>query len=155
MDINASESRACVLLETAVKEAQVVRKAARSAIAEASALREKTASAYAREKAECDANIGAITQAVAAFETGFPVPFFQTQTPQVQKFKQSLLDAGCQDMVTFLSGTEASGSFIQFGKTVDSLNQAARFAFYLVTTNCSTPARKVYSCVFEYGRSVR
>jgi len=73
-DIKSSEAE-LVGLKEALKQAQVDRSAAKAAIAEATALREKAAAAYAGEKAEYDANIGAITKAVAALEKGMAGAF--------------------------------------------------------------------------------
>jgi len=117
-DIKSSEAQ-LVGLKEALKQAQVDRSAAKAAIAEATALREKAASAYAGEKAEYDANIGAITKAVAALEKGMAGAFLQTQTAQVLKklaLKQDMLDADRQDLLAFLSGTEGSGYSPQSGQ---------------------------------------
>eukprot|EP00445_Apocalathium_hangoei_P046435 CAMPEP_0204003730 /NCGR_PEP_ID=MMETSP0360-20130528/17886_1 /ASSEMBLY_ACC=CAM_ASM_000342 /TAXON_ID=268821 /ORGANISM="Scrippsiella Hangoei, Strain SHTV-5" /LENGTH=497 /DNA_ID=CAMNT_0050945505 /DNA_START=61 /DNA_END=1550 /DNA_ORIENTATION=- len=90
-----------------LKQAQVDRSSAKAAMAEATALRENEAKAYATSKADYDANIGAITKAVAALEKGATGSFLQTKTAQVLRNlasdgKVDLLDADRQDLVAFL-----------------------------------------------------
>ena len=54
-------------------------------MAEATALRAKEAAAFAAEKEESDANIEAITKAVAASEKGMAGSFLQTSAAQLLK----------------------------------------------------------------------
>merc|ERR1719517_65597 len=68
-DISTAESQKDGLQED-LKQAQVDRSAAKSAMAEATAIREKEAAAFAGEKSEYDTNIAAISKAVAALSKG-------------------------------------------------------------------------------------
>jgi len=91
-----------------LKTAQADRTAAKEAIAEATALRKKEASAFAADKAEYDANIAAISKAVAALERGMAGGFLQTSAAQVLRdlaSKQDMMEADRQELVAFLSGS--------------------------------------------------
>merc|ERR1719150_759566 len=68
-DIKAAEEN---LAQTKIelKQAKADRSAAKGAVAEATAIREKEAAAFAAEKSEADANIAAVNSAVAALEKG-------------------------------------------------------------------------------------
>merc|ERR1719298_79558 len=68
-DIKEGEAKLAQLKED-LKQHQVDRSAAKSAIADATALREKEAAAYAKEAAEAKANIAAVNGAVKALEKG-------------------------------------------------------------------------------------
>merc|ERR1719333_342253 len=96
----------------ALKQAQMERDTAKTNMAEATGIREKEASSYAAEKAEYDANIGAIEGAVAALEKGMSGSFLQTTNAQtVQKLalnSQKLLDEDRNEVLAFLSGQENS-----------------------------------------------
>jgi chromosome segregation ATPase len=74
-DIEEAESQVKQLKED-LKSHQTDRAAAKSAMAEASALREKEAAAFAAEKAELDANIAAVKSATVAIEKGMTGSFF-------------------------------------------------------------------------------
>jgi len=95
-----------------LKQAQMDRSAAKDAMAEATAIREKEAAAYASEKAEYDANIGAISKAVAALEKGMAGSFLQTDAAQALRKmllgKQDMLDVDRQELLSFLSGGSSS-----------------------------------------------
>merc|ERR1712156_573990 len=64
-----------VVLKEELKTAQADRAAAKAAMAEATAIREKEAAAYAAEKAAADKDISAIAKAVTALEKGMAVAF--------------------------------------------------------------------------------
>merc|ERR1712242_411369 len=89
-------------------------KAAEEAMAEATAIREKEAAAYAAEKAAADKDISAIAKAVTALEKGMAGAFLQTDAAQILKglisSKKDLpMDDDRQDLMAFLSegqGTE-------------------------------------------------
>merc|ERR1719387_3423095 len=81
-DIKEGEAKLAGLKED-LKQHQVDRSAAKEAIAEATALREKEAASYATESSELKANIAAITKAVAALEKGMAGAFLQTNTAGV------------------------------------------------------------------------
>ena len=51
---------------------------AKQAMAEATPLRKKEAAAYAKVKADSDANLAALTKAITALESGMAGPFIQT-----------------------------------------------------------------------------
>merc|ERR1719482_2345840 len=81
-EIEAAESEV-KQLKADIKQAQEDRAAAKKAMAEATALREKEAKVFADYKAEADANIGAATKAFKAIEAGMAGSFLQTQAAQV------------------------------------------------------------------------
>merc|ERR1719460_2459378 len=64
-DIEEAEAQVKQLKED-LKQHQTDRAAAKAAMAEATAIREKEAATYAAEKAELDANIAALSKATAA-----------------------------------------------------------------------------------------
>jgi len=124
-EIEASEGK-LTQAKADLTQAQVDRSAAEAAMSEATALREKEAATHAGSKAEHDANIGAITQAVAALEKGATGSFLQTQTAQVLRNlasdgKVDMMDADRQDLVAFLS--EGSEYSPQSGQVTGILKQ--------------------------------
>jgi chromosome segregation ATPase len=125
-DIEQAEAQQ-VQLQEDLKQHQADRTAAKKAVNAATALREKEAAAFASEKAEADANIGAIQSAVVALEKGMAGAFVQTGGAQVLRrlalSKQDLLDADRQELVAFLSGTQGSGYSPQGGEIVGILKQ--------------------------------
>jgi len=72
-------------LKEDLKKAQTDRAAAKAAIAEATAIREKEASEFASLSSELKTNIGAIGKAVAALEKGMGGAFLQTAAASVFK----------------------------------------------------------------------
>merc|ERR1719198_1977645 len=81
-DIEAGESEV-KQLKADLKSHQTDRAAAKAAMAEATNIREKEASAFSDLKAEADANIAACTKATAAIEKGMGGSFLQTTAAQV------------------------------------------------------------------------
>merc|ERR1719223_1724954 len=77
-------------------------------MAEATALREKEAKAFAAEKEEFDTNIAALQKAVAALEKGMAGGFLQTPAAKVLRqlavSSQDMVDMERQELVAFLSG---------------------------------------------------
>merc|ERR1719408_749464 len=69
-------------LEADVKNAKESRAAAKKDIEEATALREKEAKAYAKFKADSEANLGALSKAIPAIEKGM-AGFLQTSAASV------------------------------------------------------------------------
>ena len=65
--------------EEDLKQSQNDRSAAKTAMAEATAVREKEAAAFAATKSESDVNIAALTKATAAVEKGSAGAFLQTR----------------------------------------------------------------------------
>lgn len=88
-------------------QAQTDRTAAEAAVAEATALREKEAAAYASMKAEYVSNIAAIAKAVSALEAGTAGSFLQTGAAQALRRLATgdtdMLDADRQLLLAFLS----------------------------------------------------
>merc|ERR1719446_704543 len=76
-EITGSEAKKASLDEELVSH-KADREAAKSAVAEATALREKEAAAFAAKKAEYGDDIAAIEKAVAALEKGMAGAFVQT-----------------------------------------------------------------------------
>jgi len=123
--IKAAEEQK-VVLEEELKAAQADRVAAKAATAEATAIREKEAAAYAAEKAAADKDISAIVKAVAALEKGMAGAFLQTDAAQVLKDmvsskKDLLMDDDRQDLMAFLSNSQATGYAPQSGQIVGIL----------------------------------
>uniref|UniRef100_A0A7S4SIH2 Uncharacterized protein n=1 Tax=Alexandrium monilatum TaxID=311494 RepID=A0A7S4SIH2_9DINO len=124
-DIEASEGKLTQTKE-GLKQAQVDRSAAKDAMKEATALREKEAAAFAAEKADYEANIGAIKSAVAALEKGMAGSFLQTETAQVLRqivIKASMLETDRQELVSFLSGSAGSSYVPQSGEITGILKE--------------------------------
>merc|ERR1719343_1556430 len=91
-DIEAAEAQK-IQLEGDLEKHRADRTAAKQAIAEATALREKEAATYASMKAEYSANIDAINKAVAALEKGMGGAFLQSQSANsLRSLMQSKMD---------------------------------------------------------------
>jgi len=113
-DIEEGEAQNAQLKED-LKKHQVDRAAAKSAMAEATALREKEAAEFAKEKAELTANIDAMSGAITALMKGMSGTFLQTSAAkQLQRLimdKQDLLtDFDRQSVLSFLSGATGEGT---------------------------------------------
>jgi hypothetical protein len=110
-DIKASEEKLAQSKED-LASAQSDRSAAKTAMAEATALREKEASAFAAEKAEYGANIHAIFEAVAALEKVMAGAFLQTASAQAIRTlalnQQSMMEEDREELLSFLSSKEGS-----------------------------------------------
>merc|ERR1719375_2507164 len=94
--------------EEDLKKAQMDRSAAKAAMAEATAIREKEAAAFATLDSELKTNIAAIGKAVAALEKGAGGSFLQTDAANILRkiveSKQDMLDIDREDLTAFLSG---------------------------------------------------
>jgi len=123
-DIDEAESKKVQLAED-VKQAQIDRDAAKSAIAEATGIREKDAAAFAAEKADSEVNLKAIAAAIVALEKGMSGSFLQsTSAASLRKIvvaSQHLLDADRDDVLAFLS--QKTGYAPQSGEIVGILKQ--------------------------------
>merc|ERR1719323_703266 len=110
-DIDTAENQK-ISMQEALKTAQTDRSAAKTAQEEATAIREKEAAAFAVEKADFDANIGAMTKAITALSKGMAGSFVQTGEAQVLRRlalgKTDMLDADRQELLAFLSASQGS-----------------------------------------------
>merc|ERR1712045_869630 len=92
-----------------------------AAMAEATAIREKEAAAYAAEKAAADKDISAIAKAVAALEKGMAGAFLQTDAAQILKSiasskRDTLMEDDRQELLAFLSNTQGTDYAPQSGQ---------------------------------------
>merc|ERR1719189_2256427 len=111
-------------LKASVKQHQSEKQEAKDAIAEATAIREKEAAAFAKEKTYYDSTITAITKAVAALEKGVGAGFLQTKSARTLRafVKGSDMDETNRQILTsFLSGGE--GYAPQSGQIIGILKQ--------------------------------
>merc|ERR1719343_48856 len=103
------------------------REAAKSSMAEATALREKQAAAYATTKAEYGSNIAALEKAVAALEKGMAGAFLQTAAANtLRNFMQSsdaLENADRQEVMAFLTAGQGSEYAPASGEIIGILKQ--------------------------------
>jgi DNA repair exonuclease SbcCD ATPase subunit len=108
-DIEEAESQVTQLKQD-LKSHQTDRAAAKSAMAEATAIREKEAAAFAAEKSEFDTNIAAVAKATAAIEKGMTGSFLQTVAGQALKklvlAQESMDDYDREQLTSFLSGSQ-------------------------------------------------
>jgi len=107
-DIKEGEAKLAQLKED-LKQHQVDRSAAKQAVADATALREKEAAAYAKEEAEASANIAAVNKAVAALEKGMAGAFLQSRGASILRhlsIKLDLDDDDRQQLTAFLQGSQ-------------------------------------------------
>lgn len=97
-------------LKEDLKKAQTDRAAAKTAIAEATAIREKEAGEFSTLSTDLKTNIAAIGKAVAALEKGAGGAFLQTQAAQVLRNlvenDSKMLDVDRDDVTSFLSNDE-------------------------------------------------
>merc|ERR1712226_1089541 len=94
-------------IEEDLKSHQSDRAAAKTAIAEATAIREKAAKDYGVVKSDADANIAAMTKAIAALEKGMAGFIQTTAASSVKRIvlsRQSMAEVDRQDVLAFLSG---------------------------------------------------
>jgi len=127
-NIEAGVSQLAQLKED-LKKAQVDRAAAKSAIAEATAIREKDAAAYATESGDLKTNLAALKKALAAIAKGTGGAFLQTAAGatlrNVVEENDALSDLDRHDLTSFLSnkaGSTDSGAIVgilkQMGDTM-------------------------------------
>jgi septal ring factor EnvC (AmiA/AmiB activator) len=112
-DIKTSEEQK-VQLEEDLKQHQADRAAAKDAMASSTAIREKESAAFAKEKAEYDANIAAVKSAVKAIGRGMAGGFLQTPSAQVLRqlvaSSQNMVDMDRQEVAAFLEGGAKQGA---------------------------------------------
>jgi len=97
-----------------LKQAQTDRAAAKSAMAEATAIREKEAAAFAGVSTELKTNVAAMTKAVDALEKGAGGAFLQTTAAKVLSklvlSQEDMVDYDRQQLTAFLAGSTDSES---------------------------------------------
>jgi len=100
---------------------------AKSAMAQATALRKKEAATYAKVKADAETNVAALADAIAALEKGVAGAFLQsTAAATVRKFavdSADLPDATREEVLSFLSGGQQQGYVPQSGEIIGILKQ--------------------------------
>jgi hypothetical protein len=111
-------------LDSSIKKHRAERSAAKAAMAEAEALRNKESVSFDAEKAEASSNIEATGKAVTAIEKGMAGSFLQTG--YAQKLRQLMLtrdelDADRQDVMAFLAGGQGEGYAPNSGEIVGIL----------------------------------
>jgi chromosome segregation ATPase len=110
-DIEKSEAKLAQTKED-LTQAQNDRAAAKTAMAEATSIREKEASAFASTKAELDADISSVKGAVTSLEKGMVGAFLQTGGADILRklvlSKQDMLEEDRQQVLAFISGKQGS-----------------------------------------------
>jgi len=115
-----------VQLEAELKIHQTDRAAAKTSIAEATALREKEAAAFQAEKQVTTADIKQVDAAVFAISRGMAGGFLQTKGAQILRKLASTLDmvdGDRQTLMAFLSGTQVSDYAPNSGEIVGILKE--------------------------------
>jgi hypothetical protein len=108
-EIEAAEAK-LVQLKEGSKKAQAGRTAAKAEMAEATAVREKEAAAFASQKAEDDSNLAAAKKAIAAIEKGVFSGFLQTRAAKTLRSLVSneiphVMEDDRETLASFLSST--------------------------------------------------
>merc|ERR1719491_2928172 len=97
-------------LKADLKSHQADRRAAKDAMSEATALREKEKATFDKNNADLNANLAAARKATAAIEKGMGSSFLQTAAADVLRkvviSRESMLDADRQEVLAFLSGQQ-------------------------------------------------
>jgi peptidoglycan hydrolase CwlO-like protein len=113
-------------LETDVKNHKADREAAKTAIAEATALREKEAAAFAKASGDLKTNIAALEKAIPAIEKGMGSGFLQTTSASVVKqlsIDMDMSNVDRQMLASFLGSKNgyapASGEITGILKTME------------------------------------
>jgi len=96
------------------------REEAKSAIAKATAIRDKEAKTYGDFKTETETNVAAINKAVKSLESGMAGSFLQTPSAQTLKsfvqMKAKISDVDRDDVMAFLAGSSQEGYAPQSGE---------------------------------------
>jgi len=107
-DIKEAEAKNAQLKED-LKQHQVDRSAAKTAVADATTLREKEAGEYAKESSELSANLASVNGAVTALEKGMAGGFLQTHGAstllKLVSQKQDMEEDDRQALKAFLQGS--------------------------------------------------
>jgi len=113
-------------LETDVKNHKADREAAKGAIAEATALREKEATEFAKISGDLKTNIAALAKAIPAIEKGMGSGFLQTSSASVVRqlsINMDMSNVDRQMLASFLSSktgyAPASGEIVGILKTME------------------------------------
>jgi len=118
-DLQAAKERKAQT-EQDLKDHQESRTEAESAMATATKLREKDAAAFAKVEADGKANVAALDKAITAIDKGLGGAFLQTAAAsRLRSFavdQAELADDMRQELVAFLSGTQADGYAPQSGE---------------------------------------
>jgi len=126
--IEASKGR-MTQLKADLKSHQADRRAAKDAMSEATALREKEKATFDKNNADLNANLAAARKATAAIEKGMGSSFLQTAAADVLRkvvnSRESMLDADRQEVLAFLSGTQGGKYAPASGEIVGILKQMA------------------------------
>merc|ERR1740130_706346 len=113
-------------LEQDLKDHQAARADAKASMGKATALREKEAGEFAKEKSEYDANIGQLGGAIGAIEKGM-TGFLQTNAAQMLKrlaiASSDLSNFDRQMLVSFLSNSQNQGYVPKSGDITGILKQ--------------------------------
>jgi outer membrane murein-binding lipoprotein Lpp len=125
-DIEESEAEKAQL-SADVETAKADRVAAKDAMAEATALREKGAAAFASSSSDMKTNIAAMGKAIAALEKGMTGSFLQSSTAatirQVVTESHDLINADRDEVLEFLSTSQSSQYAPQSGSITGILKQ--------------------------------
>jgi len=107
-------------LDEDLKQHQVDRAAAKAAMAEATAIRNKEHASFAAEKSTLSTNLDAMGKAITAITNGMAGGFLQTNTALILKkvvlSNSNMLEADRQDIMAFLSGGQGGQYVPQSGQ---------------------------------------
>jgi len=109
-----------VQLDDEVKSAIAGRAEAKSAIAKATAIRDKEAAAFNKESAEYKSNIGSLQGAISAISSGMSGGFLQTNTAatirKIALTGPNMEDMDRQELLSFLSGKQTASYMPKSGE---------------------------------------
>jgi chromosome segregation ATPase len=116
-----------VQTEIDLKEHQTSRSEAKEAMAQATALREKEAAAFAKVKADCETNLSSLGKAIAVINKGVMGSFLQSRAAETLRGyfmeKANVNDAEREEILAFLSGGQSQGYVPQSGDITGILKQ--------------------------------
>jgi outer membrane murein-binding lipoprotein Lpp len=107
-------------LKADIEKAQVDRAAAKSAVAKATAIREKDLFAFGTYKADADSNIAALAKAITAIDAGMSGGFLQTKNAQVLRkllqTRDAIPEGSREELLSFMSASQGEGYAPQSGE---------------------------------------
>mmetsp|Transcript_7244 Transcript_7244/g.18075 ORF Transcript_7244/g.18075 Transcript_7244/m.18075 type:complete len:737 (-) Transcript_7244:101-2311(-) len=113
--------------EADLKDHQGSRAEAKDTMAQATALREKEAAAYAKVKSDYDTNLAALAKAISAIENGMMGSFLQTPAANVVRRwameKAEMPDTTRGELLAFLSSSQTEGYTPQSSEITGILKQ--------------------------------